>query len=623
MLNLLINFFNEKKATVISILFFIISLCLKFFELNYTYTIFVSIFISGLPFIVNAIKGIKKGIIKTPFLISIAIIASVFIFEYFAAAEIVIILQIGKYLEHYTVNKAKRGISELLSLSPKKVKLVEKQNNILELVDVPISSVKKGQIIRVFAGDIIALDGIVVFGSTAVDQSNLTGESFPIDKGINSLVYSGTLNLSSSIDVLVTKESNESSIQKIISIVEMAQNQKAPIQRIIDKLATKLVPCALIIAIFTFFTTMLLGFQLYDCINRAVTVLVVFCPCALFLSTPTAVMAAIGQATKHNVIIKSGKILEKFAKVNMIAFDKTGTLTYGKLKVEDIITLSNLSKDDFIRIICSLESKSQHPIGKSILNFANENKILLQKVDEFKVIFGKGIEGSICSKKYFLGTEKYLKENNIEIKSGIFEKYIKESKMIIILSDENSVLGFVTLSDNLRDNAIETIKQLKKLSVETILLTGDRKISAKYFSEKLGIKKVKSELLPDEKFKCIRELKKGNTVCMVGDGVNDTPALKLSDVSIAMGKFGSDIVVDTSDVTLITDDISKIPYLKKLSNATLKTIKFNITFSILINITAVILSMFGILNPLLGAIVHNAGALFVIFNSIFLYDRKF
>lgn len=556
-------------------------------------------------------------------MIAVALIASILIGEYFAAAEISILLQIGELLEDYTINRAKKGISKLISLSPKKVKIVKKENNISTLKEVYASDVKISQIIRVFSGDIIALDGVVVSGQSVVDQSTLTGESFPVDKKVDDLVYSGTLNLSGSIDVLVTKEAKDSSIQKLITIVQKAQKEKAPTQRLIDKFASLLVPLALLIAILTFLITLFLGFEMSDSINRAVTVLVVFCPCALFLSTPTAIMAAIAIATKHNIIIKSGEVLEKMGEVNKIAFDKTGTLTYGKLIVEDIVNLSNISNEKFLEIIVSLESKSEHPIGKSILEFAEKNSISNTNVEEFKVLQGKGIEGIISSKKYFLGTEKYLKENFISFDSSMFQKYRNESKLVILLADEENFLGFITLCDTLRENSISTIEELKKLSVEPILLTGDNRISANYFSKKLGIENVKAELLPEEKLNNIKKLKKENVVCMVGDGINDTPALKLSDVSIAMGKFGSDMVIDTADITLISDDISKIPYLKKLSNKTLKTIKFNIAISLIINIVAVFLSTLGLLNPLIGAIIHNAGSLIVILNATLLYDRKF
>lgn len=511
----------------------------------------------------------------------------------------------------------------MISLSPKKVKIVKKENNISTLKEVYALNVKISEIIRVFSGDIIALDGVVVSGQSVVDQSTLTGESFPVDKKVDDLVYSGTLNLSGSIDVLVTKEAKDSSIQKLITIVQKAQKEKAPTQRLIDKFASLLVPLALLIAILTFLITLFLGFEMSDSINRAVTVLVVFCPCALFLSIPTAIMAAIAIATKHNIIIKSGEVLEKMGEVNKIAFDKTGTLTYGKLIVEDIVNLSNISNEKFLEIIVSLESKSEHPIGKSILEFTEKNSISNTNVEEFKVLQGKGIEGIISSKKYFLGTEKYLKENFISFDSSMFQKYRNESKLVILLADEENFLGFITLCDTLRENSISTIEELKKLSVEPILLTGDNKISANYFSKKLGIENVKAELLPEEKLNNIKKLKKENVVCMVGDGINDTPALKLSDVSIAMGKFGSDMVIDTADITLISDDISKIPYLKKLSNKTLKTIKFNIAISLIINIVAVFLSTLGLLNPLIGAIIHNAGSLIVILNATLLYDRKF
>lgn len=622
MLDIICKFCEGKNGTIISSLFFALSIILKIFKIDFIYPIFISILISGFPFFVSSIRNLFLLKIKNSLLISIAITASIFIGEYFAAAEIALLMAIGELLESYTVNRAKKGISKLISLTPKMVKKIniEKENSFEEI---SVENVKVGDLIRVFSGEIIALDGIIKSGSTSVDQSTLTGESFPVDKSVGDEVYSGCLNGFGVIDVLVTKGYEDSSIQNLIKIVKKCEDEKAPTQRIIDKWAVKLVPIALLIAIFTFLITKFIGYEFYDAINRAVTVLVVFCPCALFLSTPTAIMGAIGQATKYGVIIKSAEALEKMGNVNKIAFDKTGTLTYGRLKLQDVKSVSYISNDEILKIILSLESKSEHPIGKSILEFANENKILGTKVENFKVVAGKGIEGEISNTKYFCGTERYLKENLIKVETETFEQYRNEAKIVVLLANEEKLLGFVTLSDTLRENAKSTIKSLKDLSVETILLTGDNKISAEHFSQKLEIKNVKSEILPEEKLENIRSLKENGIVCMVGDGINDAPALKLSDVSISMGKMGSDIAVDVSDIILINDDISKIPYLKKLSNSVLKTIKFNISASLLINFLAVILSILGLLNPVLGAIVHNVGSLLVILNATLLYDRKF
>ena len=563
--------------------------------------------------------------IKNSLLISIAVIASVFVGEYFAAAEIAILMAIGELLEDYTVDRAKKGLNDLISSAPKKAKKLIKTNDSYTVEEVPIEEIENGDLIRVMPGEIISVDGIIKEGFASIDQSILTGESLPVDKTVGDEVFCGSMNCFGSIDI-IAKDVKNSSLQKFIDLVERAEKEQTPMQTVIDRLAVKLVPTALLIAIATFVIMVLSKFDLYTSINRAVTVLVVFCPCALFLSTPTAVMASIGQASKHGVIIKTFNALEKLAKVNKIAFDKTGTLTYGKLNVNDIENFSEFSDEKIMSLISSLESKSEHPIAKSVTEYLDKKNIKKEVVENFKMKIARGVEGEILGNKYFCGNEKYFRENNINIKDNVkekIEKYSSEAKNIILFGDEKEVLSIVTLSDTLRENAKEMVEKLKSFEIEPLLLTGDNLSTAKYFSEKVGITNVKAELSPEEKFENIKSLKENNVVCMIGDGINDAPALKLSDVSVAMGKTGSDISIESANIVLMGHDVSKIVYLKKLANATVKTIKFNIVASLLINFVAVILSILGVLNPLVGAIVHNLGSILVILNASLLYDRKF
>ena len=534
-------------------------------------------------------------------------------------------MAIGELLEDYTVDRAKKGLNNLISSTPKEAKKLFKTNDSYIVKEVPIEEIKNGDIIRVMPGEIISVDGIIKEGFASIDQSILTGESLPVDKTVGDEVFCGSMNCFGSIDI-IAKDVKNSSLQKFIDLVERAEKEQAPMQTVIDRLAVKLVPTALLIAIATFAIMMLSNFDLYTSINRAVTVLVVFCPCALFLSTPTAVMASIGQASKNGVIIKTFTALEKLAKVNKIAFDKTGTLTYGKLNVNDIENFSKFSDEQILTFISSLESKSEHPIAKSITNYLDERNIKKENVENFKMRIARGVEGEILGNKYFCGNAKYFKENNIEIKENIqekIEKYSSQAKNIILFGNENEVLSIVTLSDTLRENAKEMVENLKNFEIEPLLLTGDNVSTANYFSDKVGITNVKAELTPEEKFENIKSLKENNVVCMIGDGINDAPALKLADVSVAMGKTGSDISVESANIVLMGNEVSKIVYLKKLANATVKTIKFNIIISLLINLVAVILSVLGVLNPVFGAIVHNLGSILVILNASLLYDRKF
>lgn len=626
MINKISKLFSGLNFTLISIAFFVLNVVLNLLKIETVFKpVWISIFISAFPFFVGAVKNLIKFKIKNSLLISIAVIASVFVGEYFAAGEIAILMAIGELLEDYTVDRAKKGLNDLISSAPKKAKKLIKTNDSYTVKEVPIEEIENGDLIRVMPGEIISVDGIIKEGFSSIDQSILTGESLPVDKTVGDEVFCGSMNCFGSIDI-IAKDVENSSLQKFIDLVERAEKEQTPMQTVIDRLAVKLVPTALLIAIATFVIMVLSKFDLYTSINRAVTVLVVFCPCALFLSTPTAVMASIGQASKHGVIIKTFNALEKLAKVNKIAFDKTGTLTYGKLNVNDIENFSDLSDEKIMSLISSLESKSEHPVAKSVTEYLDEKNIKKEVVENFKMKIARGVEGEILGNKYFCGNEKYFKENNINIKENVkekIEKYSSEAKNIILFGDEKEVLSIVTLSDTLRENAKEMVENLKNFEIEPLLLTGDNLSTAKYFSEKVGITNVKAELSPEEKFENIKSLKENNVVCMIGDGINDAPALKLSDVSVAMGKTGSDISIESANIVLMGHDVSKIVYLKKLANATVKTIKFNIVASLLINFVAVILSVLGVLNPLIGAIVHNLGSILVILNASLLYDRKF
>ncbi len=626
MINKMKELFSSLHFTIISIAFFVLNVVLNLLKIETVFKpVWISIFISSFPFLVGAVKNLMKCKIKNSLLISIAVIASVFVGEYFAAAEIAILMAIGELLEDYTVDRAKKGLNDLISSAPKKAKKLIKTNDSYTVEEVPIEEIENGDLIRVMPGEIISVDGIIKEGFSSIDQSILTGESLPVDKTVGDEVFCGSMNCFGSIDI-IAKDVENSSLQKFIDLVERAEKEQTPMQTVIDRLAVKLVPTALLIAIATFVIMVLSKFDLYTSINRAVTVLVVFCPCALFLSTPTAVMASIGQASKHGVIIKTFNALEKLAKVNKIAFDKTGTLTYGKLNVNDIENFSEFSDEKIMSLISSLESKSEHPIAKSVTEYLDKKNIKKKVVENFKMKIARGVEGEILGNKYFCGNEKYFRENNINIKDNVkekIEKYSSEAKNIILFGDEKEVLSIVTLSDTLRENAKEMVEKLKSFEIEPLLLTGDNLSTAKYFSEKVGITNVKAELSPEEKFENIKSLKENNVVCMIGDGINDAPALKLSDVSVAMGKTGSDISIESANIVLMGHDVSKIVYLKKLANATVKTIKFNIVASLLINFVAVILSILGVLNPLVGAIVHNLGSILVILNASLLYDRKF
>ena len=549
-------------------------------------------------------------------LISIAMIAAIAIGDLFAAGEVAFIMEIGAILEDMTTDRAKKGLKKLIGLAPTQGRRITPSGE--EMIDA--DQIECGDILRVLPGEAIPVDAVILSGETSVDQSIMTGESLPVDKNAGDEVFCGTINCFGSIDIKAVRVGQDGSLQKLIKMVQDAENKKAPMQRIADRAASYLVPVALMIAIVA-------GIATRD-IVRAVTVLVVFCPCALVLATPTAIMAAIGQATKHGVIIKSGEALEKMGKVNTIAFDKTGTLTLGKLEVSDILSFdSNIVENDLLALAASAEQKSEHPLGKAIVSCAGNRNLPLQQADSFHIQSGKGIYAKVQGIGLYLGNEKYIRQNGVAIPPDVLtslEHLRAQGKASVLVADGGHCIGVLALSDVLRPQAPDMVRRLHDMHTNTVLLTGDNQKAADYFASQASIRTIKAELLPEDKVNCLTELQAaGNCVCMIGDGVNDAPALKTANVGVAMGSMGSDIAVEAADIALMSDDISKIPYLKKLSNATVATIKFSITLSMCINFIAVACSVLGILNPTTGALVHNAGSCLVVLIAALLYDRKF
>ena len=580
----------------------------------------VTIIISGIPLLYLAVwriihnPGISK--ISSALLICIAMFAAIGIGDLFAAGEVVFIMAIGALLEEATTNRAKKGLKNLISLAPTKGRRLKDGKEEM----IPAEEIRQGDILRILPGETIPVDGTIISGETSVDQSIMTGESLPVDKGVGEEVFCGTINRFGSIDIAATKVGENSSLQKLIRMVQDAENKQAPMQRIADRVASWLVPVALLIAV---------GAYIFSGnIVTAVTVLVVFCPCALVLATPTAIMAAIGQATKHGVIIKSGEALEKMGKVDTIAFDKTGTLTYGRLDVSDIISFDEeVGEAELLSLAASAEAKSEHPLGKAIVAYAKAKEVPLIESIAFRMTTGKGIFAEVDNRRLLCGNEKFLAENGVLIDNRVgaaLERLRAQGKASILVADGDRCIGVIALSDVLRPEAKGIVSRLEDMHTRTVLLTGDHQKTADYFAQQVGISEVRAELLPEEKVQNIEKLQAENhKVCMIGDGVNDAPALKTADVSVAMGSMGSDIAIDAADVALMSDDIAKIPYLKRLSNATVKTIKVSITLSMCINFAAIVLSLMQVLTPTTGALVHNAGSCFVVLIAALLYDRKF
>jgi len=634
MMEKLCDLFSGLKLTIVGGIFLAASLVLMLTGTEIPVDpAWVTVLICGFPLVYNAITSIihEKGMsrITSPLLITIAMLACIGLSftpdahdNMFAAGEVAFIMAIGALLEDKTVDRAKKGIKTLISLVPEMGRIIANGEETM----ISIEHVKPGDVLRVLPGEAVPVDGEIISGDTSIDQSIITGESLPVDKSAGDSVFCGTINRFGAIDIIATKTGEDSSLQKLIRMVQDAEDNKAPMQRIVDRWAEWLVPAALLVAVATYLVTMWRGFD--DSIIRAVTILVVFCPCALALATPTSIMAAIGQATKHGIIIKSGHALERMGKVDTIAFDKTGTLTHGNLVVSDVVSFDETKTEDYLlSLAASAESRSEHPLGKAIAEYAKESGIALLPIEDFLMQPGKGVSANVGGRRVLCGNAVWLGESGITLDESMTEALTGlrgQGKAAILVSVEDRCIGVIALSDTLRNTAKDMVQELSLTGTDTVLLTGDHKQTADYFAAQINIKSVFAELLPSQKVERIKTLQEeGRNVCMIGDGVNDAPALKTANVGVAMGSIGSDIAIEAADIALMGDDIAKIPYLKRLSNATIKLIKFNISLSMFINFAAILLSALALLDPITGALVHNVGSVLVILNAALLYERKY
>lgn len=595
-----LKFGKKEKINIVLIVISAVSLILSY-TLNIHQLSWISVLLCGTPILKECIEGlITEYDIKADLLVSIAIIASIIIGEIFAAGEIATIMAIGGFLEEYTVKKTQSRIEQLIQLTPKKATRIK--NEIEEKVD--ICDIKIGDILKVVPGETIVCDGIIIDGETSINQSTLTGESLPADKIKGDDVYSGTINQYGSFIMKVNKTSKDSSLQKLIELVESSSPENANIVKTADKWATWIVIIAFTLAILTYLFT--------GEIIRAVTILVVFCPCALVLATPTAIMASIGNLTKHRILVKNGQSIEELANVDELIFDKTGTLTYGKPEV--IFIESNDS--DMVKLLASLESKSEHPIAKAIINYHNGDDYY--EVTDFKMLIGNGVCGLVNGHEIVAGNAKLLKSKNIEIMN---ENSCKNGEIEIYVAKDNKYIGKLLLADVLRKESISTNNELNKIGINTTLMTGDNEKTGSFIARKVKVSNAHYNCMPEDKSNYISTLQKdGKKVAMIGDGINDAPSLKKSNVGIAIGNIGSDISIDAADITLINDNLHDLTHLFKLSKKTLKTINLNIGFSLTINIIAMLLAVLGILGPIGGALVHNLGSVFVIIYSSLLLN---
>jgi len=597
------KFTNEEKIDILLIAISAISLITSFI-ISLDYISWIAVILCGIPIFKECCEGLVFEFdIKADLLVSLAIIASIMIGEVFAAGEIATIMAIGGFLEEYTVSKTQGKIEELVKMTPQFATRIKK--GIEEKI--PVEKVEIGDILKVLPGESIPTDGIIVKGESSIDQSTLTGESLPVDKKEKDEVYSGTINLYGSFTMKATKISQNSSIQKLIKLVESSKPENSKIVRTADKWATIIVVIALTLAVVTYFFT----FE----VTRSVTILVVFCPCALVLATPTAIMAAIGNLTKYGILVKDGESLEELAKVDEFVFDKTGTLTNG---TPEVVRINSDKPKEMMHLLASLESKSEHPIAKSIVKHYNSNN--LAEVTDFKMHIGNGVSGIINNSRIMAGNRKFLETENIRLKSYTESK---NGEIQIFVAKDDEILGNIELADTLRKSSKTTMEQLKELDIKTTLLTGDNEKTANHIAKEVNVGNVKSNCLPEDKTEYIkREQILGHKVAMIGDGINDAPSLRKANVGIAMGDIGSDISVEAANIALINDNIEDIPHLIGISRRTIKVINIGIGFALSLNIIAMALAILGILNPLEGALIHNIGSVIVIIYSSTLVKYK-
>ena len=548
-------------------------------------------------------------------LMCIACVASFIIGHPEEGAAVTFLYYIAEFLEDYAEHRAKRSIKSLVEIAPDtaRVKVGDKEE--IRNVD----EVEIGDIVIVKPGDKVPLDGEVILGSSSINQASITGESVPVLKEVGDDVFSGTVNEDGYLEIRVTTAAKDSVISKIVTLVKRSQLNRSETESLVEKVAKYYTPIMMVgAAIVAFVPPLLFGQNLTDWVYKALSLLVISCPCAFLISTPVGMVSAITSATRNGVIIKGSTYVEEMRNVKAVIFDKTGTLTEGKLKLSDVEVLDdNLSKEDIVKIAASLEHDSSHPIAQAIVNYADENNIIFDDIEEFKNVPGKGIVANINGEQFYAANESLIEGSSFDISRDEINRYSSEGKTLIFVGNSEKVLGIITVSDKIRDNAVEVINDLKNQGVQTVMLTGDNKHAAKNVADEIGIDYVYSNLLPEDKLNILDTIRnKFGDVAMVGDGINDAPALARANIGIAMGAAGSDVAIETADVALMQDDISKLPYLFALSHKTMRIIKENITVAIAVKLLCVVLAVLGIITLMMSVGFGDLGlTLLVILNS--------
>ena len=541
---------------------------------------------------------------------------------YFESAGMILTLvSLGKYFENRSKRKTTQAISKLLDLTPKTAVLLQDNQE----VQINVDDIKINDVLLVRPGSVIPIDGKVIDGISSVDESTLTGESMPVLKEKTSLVKSGTTNINGILKIMATCESNDTTLQKIIDLVDAASNSKAPIARLADKISLYFVPFVIGISILTFIIWMIIKKDFEFSLARSISVLVISCPCALGLATPVAIMVGTYKAVNYGILIKSGESLETLHKVDTIILDKTGTITYGKPQVTDMIAY-DISEDELLKIAYSLEKNSEHPLSYSINQLAISKKIDSYEVINFESMLGKGIKGTIHNQEYFIGNNNFM---NQAYDQKTYQELVNKGKIVIFVFTKNQVLGMIALKDEVKPTTMEAISQFKTLQIKPIMLTGDGEATASVIAKECGIDKVIARVLPDEKAKVVEKVKAQNkVVAMVGDGINDSVALTLADVGIAMGG-GTDIAIESAEVVLMKNDLSEVATAIYLSKKVISNIKMNLFWAFFYNIlfipiaAGVLYAPFKLtLSPMICALAMSLSSICVVLNALRINNFK-
>ncbi len=562
----------------------------------------------------SAIQGIRARDFTADIPVSFATAAALIIGQYSAAAVVAVLLLLGGMLEEFVSARAGNALDSLAKLLPDRVTVRRDGEDLV----VPLEEVQSADLVLIRSGDRIPIDGVVARGIASVNQAAITGESLAVEKQRGDAVFAGTLNELGALEVRATKVGEETTLGQIRRMVEEAQRQKAPIERILNRYAKFYTPAALILGALVWWVS--------GDILRAITILIVFCPCVMVLATPTALVASIGNAALRGSLVKKGATIEALAKVTAVAFDKTGTLTFGQPKLATIQPLEEMTETELLRLAAIAEKLSEHPLGRAVVQAALAREVAVPDPEEFMVLPGLGVQVRIDEGEVIIGRPRLLSEQGITVQEEVAVRarnLASVGRTVIMVAHNRQVVGMLVLEDTLRPEAGQVIRRLKKLGIRTVLVTGDNRVTAERIAGELGISEVHAEVLPAQKVEIVKQLQaQGMNVAFVGDGVNDGPALATANVGVAMGLGGTDVAIETAEIALLSDDLTKLPHLLSLSRQAMRAIKQNLIFSLSVLAIAVGLAIPGILLPVTGALLHELSSIPVIANSARLIGIK-